>query len=315
MPSVDECVAECAALGGVYSLVEPIDTCVGPIGKFPMVPEGMPLHPAIVAFGKRRTGKTYTTRWMFFNCFKKIPFGIVITRTKVNGFWQTYIPPNFVFAAEQMTHAINVLIARQKSIIAKWKAEHPEKVKEDPDSYKSVPELAAFVILDDIIADAAAMLWNTQLTSLFVEGRHVCLTVCILTQYPKGVGPKIRGNADIAILQPIYDYDQVDMLAAMFNGGLDRNVWKQLMGQIVQDELLPGSSPLEAKKQVRTMFVSDFENTKNPQIKFHWSSAEDPGPFRLCHPDYWKESARMFIRNEEVHEALDPVEELELVRH
>lgn len=194
MPSISACVAEANKLGGVYALVDPIDTCVGPIGRFPAVPEGMPLHPAIVAYGKRRTGKTFTTRDIFFHCFRDIPFGIVITRTKMNGFWQTYVPPAFVKDAADMTHAISTLIARQKALIEKWKKDHIEKVAEDPDCYKSAPELAAFCILDDVIADAAAMLWNTQLTSLFVEGRHQCITVAILTQYPKGVGPKIRGK-------------------------------------------------------------------------------------------------------------------------
>lgn len=211
-----------------------------------------------------------------------------------------------------MSHVIGVLIARQIKIIEEWKKENPEKVKDSPDAYKSEPSLAAFCILDDVIADAAAMLWNTQLTSLFVEGRHLCITVCILTQYPKGVGPKIRGNADIVVLQPIYDSDQVDMLSAMYNGGLDRKVWKKLMGEIVKDELQPGSTPLESKKEVRTMFVSDFENTKNPQIKFHYYEASDPGPFRLCHPEYWKETVDALGKTGKIDE-LDVEEELEMV--
>lgn len=81
-------VAEAEALGGVFSLIDPIPTVVGPIGRFPAVPEAFPLHPAIVAFGKRRTGKTFTTRDIFYHCFQDIPFGIVLTRTKMNGFWQ-----------------------------------------------------------------------------------------------------------------------------------------------------------------------------------------------------------------------------------
>lgn len=121
------------------------------------------------------------------------------------------------------------------------------------------------------------------------------------------------GNADIAILQPIYDSDQVMMLSAMYNGGLDRNLWQQMMNEIVKDELLPGSTPLEAKKQVRTLFVSDFENTKNPQIKFHYYEAEDPGKFKLCHPDYWRESTEFMNSGSHAVEEIDPVEELEQV--
>lgn len=88
MPSIEECVAEANALGGVYAIQDPIDTIVGPIGRFQAVPEALPLHPAMVGFGKRRTGKTFTFRDIFYNCLRDKPFGIVVTRTKMNGFWQ-----------------------------------------------------------------------------------------------------------------------------------------------------------------------------------------------------------------------------------
>lgn len=39
------------------------------------------------------------------------------------------------------------------------------------------------------------MMWNTNINSLFVEGRHLLITVLITTQHVKGVGPLIRGKS------------------------------------------------------------------------------------------------------------------------
>ena len=114
-------------------------------------------------------------------------------------------------------------------------------------------------------------------------------------------------------MQPIYDYDQVEMIASMYNGGLDKTVFKHLMNEVVKDELLEGATPQEAKKNVRTLVVSDFENTKNPQIKFHYLEADDPGPFKLLAPIYWKESNQLLGQPRETVDEIDPVEELELV--
>ena len=72
----------------VFAIVEPLSTVVGEIGKFILTPETFPIHPAIVAFGKRRTGKTFTLRWWLYNGFRDIPFGCVFTNTSINGFWQ-----------------------------------------------------------------------------------------------------------------------------------------------------------------------------------------------------------------------------------
>lgn len=101
------------------------------------------------------------------------------------------------------------------------------------------------------------------------------------------------GNLDVACFQPIFQREARMVLADLFGGFMDRNDFIDLMDQIVVDENLPDSTPKDPKKFVRTMVCNDFENTHNPQIKFHWSAAENPDDiepgWRLCHEDYWKE--------------------------
>ncbi len=176
-----------------FAIINPIPTIVGDIGEFQLIPGIFPVHAAVALFGKRRTGKSYTLRWWMYNCFRHIPFGCVFTNTTINGFWQTYVPPWLVTQGLPM-HKMDALITRQKTRIAKWKKDHPAECAKNPDAYKSAPELAAFCILDDVIADRVAMQWNKDINTFFVEGRHLCISVFITTQHVKGVGPMIRGQ-------------------------------------------------------------------------------------------------------------------------
>lgn len=61
--------------GDVWAMQNPIQTCVGPIGEFILTPESFPKHPSVCLFGKRRTGKSFSLRWIMFNCFRHVPFG------------------------------------------------------------------------------------------------------------------------------------------------------------------------------------------------------------------------------------------------
>jgi hypothetical protein len=185
-----ENMAEVEKLGGLFELIDPIETIYGPIGAFPMVPDAFPLHPSMCYFGQRRTGKSYTARDVASKIFRDIPFGIVLTMTIENGFWQQHVPKRFVVKGLR-TDWMQGLLARQEKLIHKWKKDHPKECAEDPDAYKRAPELAAFIIFDDVISDRVAMQWNQQLLEFFVSGRHFCISTFITTQYPKGVGKHI----------------------------------------------------------------------------------------------------------------------------
>lgn len=294
---------------GAFEIIDPIETCVGPIGRWIPTIENLPLAPSIAAFGKRRTGKSFTFRWIMYNCFRDIPFGCVFSHTSFNGYWQKYVPPKFVFQGLP-EHILKALTDRQRKLIAKFRKEHPDK---DP---KEEPSIQAFIILDDVIADKVAMMWNTQINSLFVEGRHLCITVLITTQHVTGVGPMIRGNCDLVVLQPIFAHDARDTLAKLYGGHMDKNDFFEMMNEIVLDENLPGSTPQEPKKHVRTLIINDFENTIDPQIKFKWLESEDPGDFKLCLPEYWKEdlNAQIQMSQTNMSDIPDVIDELDEVR-
>lgn len=166
---------------------------------------------------------------------------------------------------------------------------------------------------DDVVADRSAMIWNKSLNEFFVLGRHLCIAIFLLTQYVKGIGPMLRGNADVVVLQPIFQHDARLVLADLYGGWMDHKVFWTLMDQVVYDKNLPGSTPQEPNKEVRTMYINDYENTTNPQMKFKWSMAQNPEDiepkWKLLPKEYWEESERRKVKSKPKFEnaVLDPV--------
>ena len=300
--------------GPYFDIINPINTIAGPIGEFQCIYENFPVHAAVALFGKRRTGKSYTLRWWMYNCFRHIPFGCVFTNTTINGFWQKYVPSWLVCQGLEM-HRMNALIQRQKKLIAAWKKEHPEECEKNPDAYKEAPELAAFCILDDVIADRVAMQWNKEINTFFVEGRHLCITVFITTQHVKGVGPMIRGNMDIVCFQPIFQREARMTLADLYGGFMDRQEFITLMDQIVMNEHEEGSTPRDPKMIVQTMVCNDFDNCHDPQVKFKYARAENPDDiepgWHLCADEYWKQQENDLGGSGKGSEKMDPCDMLE----
>lgn len=127
-------------LTGAFAMVNPIETCLGPIGQFILKPENFPSHPSILFYGKRRTGKSFSARWILFKCFKDYPFGICCTGTYYNQFWQQYIPSFLVFEGLN-DQALTMLIRRQIGLIEDWLKKHPNG------DYKAEKSLRAFIVL------------------------------------------------------------------------------------------------------------------------------------------------------------------------
>ena len=258
---------------------EAINTCVGPLYKYQPVLENVPSHPSIVSFGKRRSGKsTSTDNWMF-HCIQHLPFGIVITRTKLNGFWQTRVPEHLVFDCNDLQVTCERLLARQKEMMAQYGEDNPK--------------VFAFVILDDVIADQKLIRYTPALNTLFVEGRHYRLTVLICSQNIKGVGPMIRGNCDLIFLQPIYNVGERQALYELYAGFMEKKQWYALMDEVIHATKLEGHTALEPRLKVQIMVVQDFEQVPDASEKFFWwdpvHSSQLPN-YKLCHPIYWKQA-------------------------
>lgn len=254
-----------------------IKTVLGPIYEYIAEPENVPSHPSIVSFGKRRSGKSTSMDNWFFHCIRDVPFGLCITRTKGNGFWQKRIPERFVFQGFREDVLI-ALLERQREMIEKHGKENPATF--------------AFCILDDVIADQRQIRYTPALNTFFVEGRHLNISVFITSQQIKGVGPMIRGNCDLVFIQPIFNVREREAIWELYAGFTDKKTWCLLMDDVIYSKKLPGHTPLHPKLEVQIMVVQDFDQTPDPAEKFFWWKpvhSDALPPYKLLHPIYWKE--------------------------
>lgn len=67
----------------------------------------------VVVIGKRRSGKSFWARWCMYHLRHRFPAGIVITSTKLNGFWSQYVPDKFIHDVENMEEVLEAVCARQ----------------------------------------------------------------------------------------------------------------------------------------------------------------------------------------------------------
>ena len=106
-------------------------------------------------FGKRRTGKSTTITNLAYHCCQDIPFGIVMSDTAYAGYWDKIVPKRHIVQGLRQD-VLDWLINRQKKAVAKY------GIKD--------PRIAAFIILDDVIADQKVIRWSADLARFFVQG-------------------------------------------------------------------------------------------------------------------------------------------------
>lgn len=255
-----------------------VSTPYGDVHEWLPVPENLPNHPTMAFFGKRRTGKSTTITNLLYHCLQHIPFGLVMSDTSFAGYWQQIIPEKFIVQGLR-PDVLDWLVKRQKALVEKYTNKDPR--------------VAAFIILDDVIADQNTIRYSADLARFFMEGRHLAITVFIASQYVKGLGPMVRTNCDYVFLQPIYNKTQRDVLWDIEAAFLDKKEFSELMDIVIHRELLEGNTAQEPKKTVRIMVCADFEDSSEVSEKFyHWTPVPmDQLPkFRLCHRKYWEAS-------------------------
>ena len=232
----------------------------------------------VVLIGRRRSGKSWTARWLMYHLRHRFPCGVVITGTKLNSFWSQYIPDDFVHELEDMNIVIDRVFRRQKYLL-----EHPE-LGIDP---------RMFFILDDVLSDKYFIQYSPCLSKCFTDGRHHKIFLLITTQDPRGLPPTLRENTDCAIVfrqfqrgrkeavcEDFFDYIENKELAKFFlwektkSIDLEGNVLEEAVGD---DEEIPVP-----------VAVLQSKTTNNLQEIFKLCPSHDPGDFIIGDIDYWK---------------------------
>lgn len=144
-----------------------------------------------VFIGKRETGKSFLVKDLLWH-MRDVPIGTVISGTEAaNTFYGDIVPSLFIHDQYTPEIVANTL-KRQKMVI--------QKIKADNDKYgKSVIDPRAFLILDDCLYDNS-WIRDTNIRSLFMNGRHWKMLFIITMQYALGVPPNLRTNIDYVFI-------------------------------------------------------------------------------------------------------------------
>ena len=147
--------------------------------------------PVIVLIGRRDTGKSYLVRDLLYY-HQDIPIGTVISGTEAgNGFFSAHVPKLFIHD-EYNSAIIENILKRQKTVL--------KQIKREMEAYKRTNiDARAFVILDDCLYDNS-WIRDTNIRSLFMNGRHWKILFIITMQYALGVPPNLRTNVDYVFI-------------------------------------------------------------------------------------------------------------------
>ena len=139
----------------------------------------------VVLIGKRDTGKSFLCKDILYH-HQNVPAGSVISGTEAaNEFYSNMVPPIFIHE-EYQPIIIENLLKRQKQLLI----EKRDGKQIDP---------RAFLILDDCLYDNS---WvkDTNVRSLFMNGRHYHILFILTMQYALGIPPNLRTNIDYVFI-------------------------------------------------------------------------------------------------------------------
>jgi hypothetical protein len=153
----------------------------GPPKIYPFKLDSIGPDFTIGAFGKRREGKSFFLRWVLYHLRTKIPRIYVFTNTRLNGFWQEFVPEDKIFDGYS-PGVMHTIIKNQVKII-EWMIAHPEEGK-NINPY-------VVVVLEDCMSQDLHHV--EQLKDVFYNGRHLKILLMITLQYARGIPPGTFG--------------------------------------------------------------------------------------------------------------------------
>ncbi len=234
--------------------------------------------PTIISFGKRRSGKSWITRDCLELLKERYPFGLVMSGTAHNGFWQHHIPDAYIYDHYD-PRVLAKLLGRQMKLVLAMQ-NHPE--------LQELINPEVFVILDDIIHDKAVR-YDPVLTSFFTFGRHFKITIFICSQYAKGINPTLRGNCDLVFMYKQRQEMQEKSLFEDFAELMKRDAFDELMKTATREPHACVIMHSEGRYESGSFTKQGDEDEHSSLIQDVYFSykARDPGEFQVGCQEFW----------------------------
>jgi len=137
------------------------------------------------------THNSWLIRDVFYH-HRDIPSGIVFSGTEeANPFFRDFIPDSFIHN-EYDPDLITKITNHQKGKI--------RKAKDDGIKDGKSPSNNFFIVLDDMLHDAASWKNDKTIKEIFFNGRHYNFLFMLTMQYTNGIPPNLRSNIDYVFI-------------------------------------------------------------------------------------------------------------------
>jgi hypothetical protein len=216
---------------------------------------------ACIYYGIRRSGKSFLARYIAYRMREQYPLVLVFTKTKMNGFWQKFVPENYIHEGYK------------PAVLREFLRMQAESVRK----YGKCPANQAVVYFDDIISDAEVF-DDEYIGSLFSEGRHYNTSVNMITQHPKAISPVMRTNADYAFLFKINADQHLDSLVKDYLSFVPKKTAKRFISKYTSNK--------------HCLVVSTTTDSNNPFKNISYCLGEETPQFRLGCEELWAQVDR-----------------------
>lgn len=140
-------------------------------------PTTMKKHRIIIIVGKRGTGKSVMQRDLMYHLAPKVDFGLAMTPTEESAeMFRQHMPDSWIYNSFS-TAKLDEMLTLQRDLGRSKKARD------------------LFIIMDDCMYDKKIMK-SLGIRDLFMNGRHMHITLCNAVQYVMDMGPDLRTQVD-----------------------------------------------------------------------------------------------------------------------
>jgi len=221
-------------------------------------------------YGMRGTGKSFTMRYLLSTGCFLFDYGMVLTYTKFNRYWQKYFPDDYVQEFDPII--LKMLLAEQAKEVDAW--ERAGRPRHKP--------IFKVIVLDDVVGRDTR--WIKEIDEFATRGRHFQICVFFATQYPRLLSTVTRGNCDLAFI--FFQQSTIEMDA----------IWESYfshMTPLAAEELVNKHTVIaEGKPQRDILCVNNMPKTHDLSRKVWLLQPKDPGDFVVGSPRFWKNDKR-----------------------
>ena len=226
-------------------------------------------HRIIIVVGKRGTGKSVLQRDLLYHLSDRLDFGLAMTPTEESSeTFRQHMPDSWIYSSFSATKLDSMLNIQREMVKAK-------------------KQRSLFVIMDDCMYDKK-ILKGVGVRDLFMNGRHLSVTLCNAVQYVMDMGPDLRTQVD-------YVFALRENIIANKN-----KLWKYFFGMFEKYEDFARVMDKCTENHGCIVMDNTTGSCNVEECIFWYRAALELPPFKMGKEVFWRLSATYNKTDEEI---------------